>query len=725
MATAGTVTIRLDGDAATLIRELNKANKKTSKFSRDTKRAVKDAGKAFAVFSTATVAALAAITTQSIQTNQALADTARKLGLTTDALAGMRFAAEQTGVASNQLDLGVQRMTRRIAEAAKGTGEAQGALKELGLDAVRLAALPIDQQFQEISAAMANVTSQSDKIRLGFKLFDSEGVALINTLAVGKEGLEAFKQEAIDLGIALNNFETARIEQSGKAIDKAKAALTGLGNKLTVALAPAITVAAEEFADMVKNFNSGSGSALNSVKFLAKGFGVLVDVARFVKAAFQGVATLITALMVDVAVAVLAPIRLVTGGVEKLLEFVQSALNKLSDLPGLEKLAQDGVAALGRVRGSVAGVNAGLDGMIDSIDRAVTSSKDGFLETASTIGGASDAVDEFIKKIDVANAKAASRASADLGGGGDVAAGIDTESAKVAAGQLRDFLVQSERERIEATRVLQEDLLAAQFLGEEALATRKQEIAASLAAFEADQEIRKQELIAAARGEDGTLTEQERLNIRVNAELNAMNQITQANTEAAQVIAKQWGVSLNFVQKMQETTWGTSFNAVAGFFTKSKRIQGVMFKANKAFGIGNAIISTYRGVAKALELPFPANIAAAATTLSHGLAAVGSIKGASPGGGGGGGGISAAVNASTGGGAIPGGGRISSESFDREGDDERRISIIIQGDVNGLDEFAIAKIVPVLQNAVKDQDVILVDPRSRNAAEIADLSEAV
>jgi hypothetical protein len=61
-------------------------------------------------------------------------------------------------------------------------------------------------------------------------------------------------------------------------------------------------------------------------------------------------------------------------------------------------------------------------------------------------------------------------------------------------------------------------------------------------------------------------------------------------------------------------------------------------KIAKVFGIAQALISTFQGAARALTLPFPANLAAYASTLAQGMSAVASIKGVSENGGGGGGG---------------------------------------------------------------------------------------
>ncbi len=58
-----------------------------------------------------------------------------------------------------------------------------------------------------------------------------------------------------------------------------------------------------------------------------------------------------------------------------------------------------------------------------------------------------------------------------------------------------------------------------------------------------------------------------------------------------------------------------------------------MLAISKAFGVAEAIVSMWRGAAKALELPFPANLAAWAQVLATGMKAVQGIKSARPGGG--------------------------------------------------------------------------------------------
>ncbi len=179
----------------------------------------------------------------------ALAKTSDKLGIATEDLAAMGIAAERSGVPIAQMQMGIQRMTRRMSEAARDTGEAKAAIKELGLEAKALNRLSPAGQFLEIAKAMEKVTNQADRVRLGFKLFDSEGVALINTLALGQEGLEKAFADAERFGLALSRIDAAKVEQANDSFTDIQNIIKGATFQLAIKLAPALTVMVEKLVE--------------------------------------------------------------------------------------------------------------------------------------------------------------------------------------------------------------------------------------------------------------------------------------------------------------------------------------------------------------------------------------------------------------------------------------------------------------------------------------------
>ena len=226
-------------------------------------------------------AGIGLVVKNTLQLNDRLAKTADKLGLTTEALAGLRHAAELTGVASNTMDMALQRMVRRVAEAAAGTGEARAAIAELGLDAKALAAIPVDQQFAAIAQRMQLVENQADRVRLAFKLFDSEGVAVVNTLRLGSEGLKQAAADADRLGVAISRVDAAQIEAAVDAGHRMQQAMQGLANTLTVSVAPVISDVAEATSEWVAANNEFIKSGLPGyIDTVTTAFGKYVEMLK-------------------------------------------------------------------------------------------------------------------------------------------------------------------------------------------------------------------------------------------------------------------------------------------------------------------------------------------------------------------------------------------------------------------------------------------------------------
>ena len=181
----------------------------------------------------------------SLQSIDTLGKTAQKLGVTSQALQKLRYASNLAGVETRTVDMAVQRFTRRLSEAANNTGEAKDALKELGLNAKELAKQPLDKQMLKLADAFDQVQSSGDKVRLAFKLFDSEGVAFVNTLEGGSAALRQMFQEAEGLGFILSKSAVKGVEQANDAFMKLKTMLGGVLNQLVAGLAPAFQAIAE------------------------------------------------------------------------------------------------------------------------------------------------------------------------------------------------------------------------------------------------------------------------------------------------------------------------------------------------------------------------------------------------------------------------------------------------------------------------------------------------
>jgi hypothetical protein len=181
-----------------------------------------------------------------------------RLGIGVRQLQELRFAAERTGVPFETLAIGLQRMTRRIAEANLGQGEARNALKELKLSAADLQRLPLEEKFQAIADAMLRVDNPADRVRLSMKLFDSEGVGLVNTLELGGEGLRRLGREARELGLLVDADAIKTMERFQDRLEQVRLRAQVLGIEITAKL----VVAFEKLTavvDKIQLLKSGQG----------------------------------------------------------------------------------------------------------------------------------------------------------------------------------------------------------------------------------------------------------------------------------------------------------------------------------------------------------------------------------------------------------------------------------------------------------------------------------
>ena len=221
---------------------------------------------------------LAILTNKVTQAQDRIAKMSTRLGVATDKLSAFHFIAERGGVSTQNMNLSLQRMTRRVSEAAQGLGEAQGALKELNLSAVELNKLPIEEQMQTIASRLNQVGSQADRVRLAFKLFDSEGVgAVLQTLEDLGPNFDAVIKDFKFLGGEVTPQAAANAEEFQNQMTRVRTSLFGVGQAISNRLAPTMTGLANSFANFVARNRERFAQFVSTVITEALRFGVTLS----------------------------------------------------------------------------------------------------------------------------------------------------------------------------------------------------------------------------------------------------------------------------------------------------------------------------------------------------------------------------------------------------------------------------------------------------------------
>jgi hypothetical protein len=137
-------------------------------------------------------------------------------------------------------------LTRRLSQAAAGTGPAADALDRLGLSANELIALPLDQRVGAINAAIESFVPAAERAAVAGQLFGEEGSIAMSridtaTLRQATEDVRAF-------GVVVSEQDADQIERTNDAISRLGLIWRGLSNQLAVAAAPALEAVANAMA---------------------------------------------------------------------------------------------------------------------------------------------------------------------------------------------------------------------------------------------------------------------------------------------------------------------------------------------------------------------------------------------------------------------------------------------------------------------------------------------
>ena len=233
--------------------------------------------------------ALAALVKVNVDFMDKLGKTANKLGIEVEFLQAMRFAAEQTGVKVEALDMGLQRFIRRAAEAAIGTGESKRAFEQLGIQLLDNNGnlRDVREVLFDVADGLKNTSNSAERVRLAFKFFDSEGVSLVNTLQNGSDGMKAFEQQAENLGIIISKQSIDKAEMFADSLNILKKQITAITANISAAFIPILEDVATKFEKILKGMK---GSDKTFEKF---GKDLAVTILEFMRSTLIGFVTFI------------------------------------------------------------------------------------------------------------------------------------------------------------------------------------------------------------------------------------------------------------------------------------------------------------------------------------------------------------------------------------------------------------------------------------------------
>jgi hypothetical protein len=288
-----------------LSREMEAANARLAAFARRARVAM-------AAATVALAAAGSAMIRSGLQTVDAQAKLAQSLDTTVASVQTLERAGELAGVSMSGIEQATKDLTRRLSQAAAGTGPAADALDRLGLSANDLITLPLDQRVGAINAAIESFVPAAERAAVAGQLFGEEGSIAMSR--IDSATLRQATQDVRDFGVVVSDQDAARIERTNDAISRLGLIWRGLSNQLAVAAAPALESVAGAMAAVART----TGPLGAAIRGLFDNLGRLTSYAA-------GIATLMAGRFVAAKIAAAASVR----GLAMALVILRGALLRL------------------------------------------------------------------------------------------------------------------------------------------------------------------------------------------------------------------------------------------------------------------------------------------------------------------------------------------------------------------------------------------------------------
>lgn len=240
-------------------------------------------------------------------------NTAKRVGMTVEAVLGLGYAASQNGSNLGDMADGLKYLNRNAVAAAVGSQEAAIWFRRAGIN-VRDAhgkLKPTEQLLGDVADRFAKMPDGPRKTALAMGLLGRSGESLIPTLNLGRNGLEELKKRAEELGIVLDQKTARAFDELDNSMEDVGHAGKGIFIAALKPLLPLFTSIAQGvtkwlianralIASNITGFLQGLAEILPDiwagVKFVGRGLGWLLGIVNRVVQFFGGWGVVVAAL---------------------------------------------------------------------------------------------------------------------------------------------------------------------------------------------------------------------------------------------------------------------------------------------------------------------------------------------------------------------------------------------------------------------------------------------
>ncbi len=194
---------------------------------------------------------------------KALEVMSEKSGLSTDALQEWQYAADKAGVSAQAIQGDLVSLNKTMSSPIPGQFNMNFAMLGVSVRDANGALKSSDQLLGDVADKMTGMSRQ-EAMQWGSKLGISDDNVLL--LRQGKEGLEALRKEAHDVGAIIPSEALKRSEEFRKSLVTMQAAMRGITSIIAIAAMPALQRIVDTFTNWIQE--NRKWIALNTEAFM-------------------------------------------------------------------------------------------------------------------------------------------------------------------------------------------------------------------------------------------------------------------------------------------------------------------------------------------------------------------------------------------------------------------------------------------------------------------------
>lgn len=316
------LVVRLEAQTAQYMAGMQAAEARLARFNKQATVFAAGAGAAIGQ-------ALVGLASRFVDMGKAAIDNADQLGklsqatgVSVEALSQLQFAADLSGLSTEELAASLSKLSRSGAEAAAGSRAQVEAFDRLGVSVKNTdgSLKGTEELLLDVADAFAKLEDGLAKNALAQDIFGKSGAKMIPFLNAGREGIAALRKEADALGLTITSSAAQSAERFNDALSTVSGAAAGLVNTFIQQALPVFEQIALKFVDAARD-----GGALSAaVGALSVAFKGLFTAGVVVVSVFQQVG-----LAINGFITALALLR--TGRVSEAVDILQDRFRQMRD----------------------------------------------------------------------------------------------------------------------------------------------------------------------------------------------------------------------------------------------------------------------------------------------------------------------------------------------------------------------------------------------------------